>query len=266
MQYTVIEQTDVRVSRISFGTASLHHLFSARQRQQLLETAESVGISHFDTSPYYGYGLAEADLGVFMQGRRDSFTVATKVGLYPFGGAAHGAFAVWARKAAGKIYPRLSAPEVDWSVNRAADSLNASLRRLKSDYVDFLFLHEPDIGLLNADEFLKWIETEQSKGKVRYWGLAGLPELLEPWVCINHPLAKVLQFKDSFGRNHADFIAKHGRGFQFTYGYLSSQTKKGAQMSAAELIRKALIRNAQGSVIVSSRKARRIKEIGKLVD
>ena len=181
MQYSVIENTDVRVSRISFGTASLHHLFGANQRQHLLETAASVGISHFDTSPYYGYGLAESDLGAFMQGRRDAFTVATKVGLYPFGVAARGAFGVWARKAVGKVYPRLSAPEIDWRVQRAANSLNDSLRRLKTDHVDFLFLHEPDIGLLSADEFLVWIEAERSKGKVRYWGLAGLPALLEPW-------------------------------------------------------------------------------------
>lgn len=266
MQYPVIANTDVRVSRISFGTASLHHLFSARQRQHLLEAASSGGISHFDTSPYYGYGLAETDLGNFMQGRRDSLTVTTKVGLYPFGGAAHGAIAVWARKAAGKLYPRVSAPEVDWSIQRAASSLNASLRRLKSDYVDFLFLHEPDISLLNADEFLMWLEAEQTKGKVRYWGLAGLPELLEPWVRINHPLAKVLQVKDSLGQNRTDFIIKGGREFQFTYGYLSSQGAMGANFSAEELIRKALIKNSKGSVLVSTRKSVRIREIARLAE
>lgn len=264
MQYSVIENTDVRVSRISFGTASLHHLFSARQRQHLLETAASAGISHFDTSPYYGYGLAESDLGVFMQGRREGLTVTTKVGLYPFGGAAHGATGVWARKAVGKCYPRLSAPEIDWCVQRAATSLTASLRRLKTDYVDFLFLHEPDISLLNADEFLGWVEAERSKGKVRYWGLAGLPILLEPWLRIGHPLANVLQIKDSLSQHHADFIIKSDRGFQFTYGYLSSQIREGTVVPADVLTRKALMRNTQGSVLVSTRKASRIEEIVRL--
>lgn len=264
MQYSVIENTDVRVSRLSFGTASLHHLFSARQRQHLLETAASSGISHFDTSPYYGYGLAESDLGAFMQGRRDCVTVTTKVGLYPFGGAAHGAIDLWARKVVGRLYPRMSAPEIDWCIRRAAKSLNASLRRLKTDYVDFLFLHEPNIGLLNTDEFLLWLDAERSKGKVRYWGLAGLPVLLEPWLRIGHPLANVLQIKDSLSPHHADFIIKSGRGFQFTYGYLSSQTREDTIVPADVLIRKALRRNTQGSILVSTRKASRIEEIARL--
>lgn len=265
MQYSVIENTDVRVSRISFGTASLHHLFSARQRQRVLETAAMEGISHFDTSPYYGYGLAESDIGSFMQGRRDAVTVTTKVGLYPFSGAAHGATGVWVRKAMGKFYPRMSAPEINWSVQRAATSLNASLRRLKTDYVDFLFLHEPVINLLNADEFLGWIEAEQSKGKVRYWGLAGLPVLLEPWLQINHPLANVLQTKDGIGQPQAEFIIKKGRSLQFTYGYLSPQYSDGMVVPVDVLIRQALMRNTQGSILVSTRKAARIKEIARLV-
>ena len=263
MQYSVIENTDVQVSRISFGTASLHHLFSTKQRQRLLEAAAGEGISHFDTAPYYGYGLAEADLGLFMQGCRVRFTVTTKVGLYPFGGAAHGAFGVWMRKAAGKLYPRLSAPELDWCVQRASDSLNASLKRLKTDCVDFMFLHEPDIGLLSADEFLRWLETERSKGKVRYWGLAGLPVLLEPWLRIDHPLALVLQTKDDLVTRTADFVLEHGRKLQFTYGYLSAQLGGGLGDSAADLISNALMRNTHGSVLVSTRNVERMKQLAR---
>lgn len=262
-QYSTIENTDIRVSRISFGTASLHHQFSARQRQGLLETAASAGISHFDTSPYYGYGLAEADLGVFMQRRREHFTVTTKVGLYPFGGAAHGALGVWSRKARGKLYPRCSMPEVDWRIQRAADSLNASLKRLKTDYVDFLFLHEPDIGLVNADEFLHWLEIEQSNGKVRYWGLAGLPELLVPWLRVGHPLALVLQTKDDLINRTADFVLESGRKLQFTYGYLSSTARDGSTESATDVVRNALLRNTHGSVLVSTRRTGRIQQLAR---
>ncbi len=261
MQHSMIENTDISVSRISFGTASLHHLFSASQRQRLLGAVASSGISHFDTSPYYGYGLAESDLGVFMQGRRDLFTVTTKVGLYPFGGAAHGMFGVWARKAAGKFYPRLAAPEVAWSIKRAANSLNASLKRLKTDHVDFLFLHEPDISLLDADELLSWFEAERSKGKVRYWGLAGVPALLVPWLRVNHPLAKVLQTKDDLVTKSADFVLASGRNLQFTYGYLSSQLGSCSGESAADVIRNALMRNMNGSILVSTRRAERIKHL-----
>jgi len=263
MLHTVIENTDVRVSRISFGTASLHHLFSASQRQQLLYAAAEAGISHFDSSPYYGYGLAEADLGRFMQGRRDHSTVATKVGLYPFGGEALGTLDVWARKALGKVYPRMSAPEVDWCVQRAAASLNASLKRLQTDYVDFLFLHEPDIVLLDADEFLYWLEAEQSNGRVRYWGLAGSPVFLAPWIRVGHPLSLVLQTKDDLINRTADFVLESGRKLQFTYGYLSSTVRDGSTESIADVVRNALMRNTHGSVLVSTRRADRIQQLAR---
>lgn len=264
MKFSVIEDTNVRVSRISFGTASMHHLFSKAKRRHLLETAAASGITHFDTSPYYGYGLAEFDLGTFLHGRRDAFTVTTKVGLYPHGSAVQGAFGVWARKAAGKLIPRLTVPEVDWHVQRAAASLDASLKRLKTDYVDFLFLHEPDIRLLNADELLSWVEVEQSKGKVRYWGLAGLPTVLEPWLDIRHPLAQVLQTRDDLATRSADFVVECGRQLQFTYGYLSSHSTTGSVESAADLLRKALARNTNGSILVSTRRAERVKQLAEL--
>ena len=84
MQKAVIENTAIPVSRLSMGTASLHLLFSSVQRQKLIQASATAGITHFDTSPYYGYGLAETDLGVFLRGQRAAYTVTTKVGLYPW--------------------------------------------------------------------------------------------------------------------------------------------------------------------------------------
>ena len=258
MLSTVIENTEVRVSRLSFGTGSMHHIFSPQQRQRLLETAALSGFTHFDTAPYYGYGLAETDLGVFLQGRRGAFTVTTKVGLYPYGKASHSALEVWARKATGRIYPKLSKPEVDWQVKRAAIGLNGSLKRLKTDYVDFMFLHEPDINVINTDEFLRWLETEKAAGKVRYWGLAGEPTLIKPWLSTNHPLTSVLQTRDDLMTKQANFILESGRQLQFTYGYLSSIKPN---ESADGIIREVLLRNTQGSIVVSTRHPDRITEL-----
>lgn len=266
MKKVVIENTDVQVSRIAFGTASLHHLFGKRQRQRLLETAASVGITHFDTAPYYGFGLAENDLGDFLHGRRAAFTITTKVGLYPPRGASRNRFAVWSRKALGKFYPGMVKPRIDWSVHWAATSLNASLRRLKTDYVDFLLLHEPDIGRVNSDEFLSWLEREKRHGKIRCWGLAGLPELLERWLAVNHPLTQVLQTRDSLDRHEADFILRHGRQLQLTYGYLSSRRGAVQTGSANTLIRQALIRNPQGSILLATRWPERLNPLAELAE
>ena len=262
MQTTLISNTDLSVSRLAFGTGSIHHVFSAKQRQRLIESASLAGISHFDTAPYYGYGLAENDLGVFLQRRRGAFTVTTKVGLYPYGRASHNALEVWARKATGKAYPKLSTPEVDWHVKRAANSLNGSLKRLKTDYVDFMLLHEPDINIINSNEFLRWLETERDLGKVRYWGLAGAPELIKPWLSTNNPLASVLQTKDDLITNSANFILESGRQLQFTYGYLSSNNN---DVLAVDVIRNALQRNTHGSILVSTRHPERLTELAKCV-
>ena len=265
MKYTIIENTNIRVSRIAFGTGSLHHLFSSANRQSLLEAAFDNGITHFDTSPYYGYGLAETDLGKFLRGRRNGFTVATKVGLYPWGTASTNAATVWARKALGKVLPIVSLPVINCSVANARNSLYQSLKRLKTDYVDFVFLHEPDMALINTDEFLRWFETESVKGTVRSWGLAGLAKNVAPWVQSNHLLARVIQTQDSLDRKQADFMLYGGRSLQFNYGYMSSQIEAGQTMNPSMIIGLALTRNTKGAVIVSSRRPDHIASLVEVV-
>jgi len=265
MKQTIIQNTEISVSRLALGTASFHHLFSSKQRQKLLEVAASVGITHFDTSPYYGYGLAETDLGVFLRGQRAAFTVTTKVGLYPWGAASSRAVSVWVRKALGKLVPTVSLPVVNWQVNRAQASLHQSLKRLKTDWVDFLFLHEPDQGLMNADELMRWIEAEHARGTVRSWGLAGVANSVAPWLLTGHPLARVIQTQDSLNKRQADFMLSSDRCLQFTYGYLSSQPQADKAIATELTLSKALARNVTGSVIVATRRADRIAKLSKLV-
>lgn len=261
MQYVEVDNTNLRVSRLAFGTASLHHLYRKNQRLRLLEAALASGITHFDTSPYYGFGLAESDLGAFIRGRRDAVTIATKVGLYTPGRAVRGSLGLWIRKAAGKICGRFSTPRVDWSIRAAEASLNASLKRLGTDYVDLLFLHEPDPILVRSEEMLTWLEGERSKGKIRTWGLAGVPDLLQGWVRADHPLARVVQTKDSLDRKEADLVLDQGRRLQFTYGYLSASPVGGIAESADILMRKALERNQDGAILFSTRRVDRITKL-----
>jgi aryl-alcohol dehydrogenase-like predicted oxidoreductase len=262
MQDLVLEHTDLRISRLAFGTASLHHLYQDKKRQRVLETALSCGITHFDTSPYYGFGLAERDLGRLMRGRRNSITIATKVGLYPRGGAAGGATAVWARKVAGKIFSRLSFPRVDWALSSARNSLDESLRRLATGHVDLLLLHEPDAELLESDEFLRWLEGEREQGRIRYWGLAGVVGRLRNWVSRGDGLATVLQAADSIGEREADKLAILGRFPQITYGYLSSSPPG---MEPTVVMQQAFGRNRAGSVIFSSRRPEHITSMARLL-
>ena len=264
MKKALIEGVAIEVSRIGFGTAGLHNTFSTKLRHNLLRAAINSGITHFDTAPYYGYGLAESDLGHVMNGRRIKYTLSTKVGLYPRGGISGNVYSLWCRKLGGKLFPKISQPNTDWAIDRARSSLYASLKRLKTDYIDFLFLHEPEFSSVGSDEMLYWLESEKVKGTIRAWGLAGIDGCVSPWMNLGHKLAQVVQTKDSIDHNEADFVHNMDRNLQFTYGYFSSARVRNPELSAQVVMRHALDRNTTGSILISSNSPVHIKELAKL--
>jgi aryl-alcohol dehydrogenase-like predicted oxidoreductase len=231
----------------------LHHVFSDRKRQSLLGAVQQEGITHFDTAPYYGYGLAECDLGKHLRKKRAQVTISTKVGLYPFGPASRRIASVLFRKGVGMIIRRVSAAVMDLEVKRAEESLQGSLSRLRTDYVDFLFLHEPDLSSLLAEETLYWLEREKKRGRIRAWGVAGLDKSIIPLLSQGHPLASVVQTRDSLDIRQADFLASFQRNMQFTYGYLSGDYSTYASAEPAITLRQALERNTTGCLLVSTR-------------
>jgi aryl-alcohol dehydrogenase-like predicted oxidoreductase len=141
--------------------------------------------------------------------------------------------------------------------------LESSLQRLGTDYVDFLFLHEPEIALIGPDEWLDWLLSEQKAGRVRAWGIAGLEKRVSPFVKKCHPLAQVVQTKDSLSERQADFMLKNGRELQFTYGYLAAGGV-GDIHSSENRLQRALKRNNTGSVLISTRKIERLQQLGRL--
>jgi len=254
MKYTLLPGTDITISRLSFGTASLHHLESSCKRQALLAAAVEHGFSHIDTAPYYGFGLAEIEVGRLLRNRSNDLTVATKVGLYPPGGGDSTTLSVWTRKALGKLVPSFARPIIDLSIATASKSLENSLRHLKRDFVDILFLHEPASDLLTTDEFTNWLMQQRELGKLRYWGLAGPSEKFRSWISDGHALAQVLQVRDSIRNGNAHPVLDAGRAFQLTYGYLSGAQVESRDLSVRDVLRAALARNQTGSVLVSTRR------------
>ena len=252
MKRVVLSGTDLIVSRLALGLGSLHHVPTSSKRQALLSGAFDLGFTHFDSSPYYGFGLAEAELGRFLRKARPEVTVASKVGLYPPGARRSRAFLVYTQKALGKLLPWLSGVVEDWSLPEAERSLEATLRALGRDYVDLLLLHEPPGERLNADQFCEWFAKLREKGKIRWWGLAGRIQRVGAW--LGHPVARVVQVP----QRDVPCLAVMGRPPQLTYGALS--TRPGGR-PAREALAEALARNSAGSIIVSSRKATHLREL-----
>ena len=155
----------------------MHYLSSSRERQNLLARAADLGIRHFDAARNYGDGLAEATLGRFLSGRRSNFIVATKFGLAANRLIEAAPLAAQPLRALRSIvrrvrpgfpsYPMLTGAGLRVSVER-------SLRALRIDFIDILFLHEPSlVRLAEAEELLAEVDRQKSKGTIRFIGLAG---------------------------------------------------------------------------------------------
>lgn len=143
----------------------------------MLARAADLGIRHFDAARNYGDGLAEDALGRFLSGRRSGFIVATKFGL-----AANRLFeavplAAQPLRAVRSIARRVglgSATSPNLTATRLRASVEHSLRALRSDYIDILFLHEPSLARLAEPEvLLAEVNRQKSKGTIRFIGLAG---------------------------------------------------------------------------------------------
>jgi aryl-alcohol dehydrogenase-like predicted oxidoreductase len=264
MKRTILPGTALSVSRLSFGTASLHHLPTSGKRQRLLRAAVEHGFSHFDVSPYYGFGMAEREIGRLIRDARVEVTVASKVGLYPPTSSPSGMVTIWLRKGLAKLIPSLSAPLVDWSVRTAQESLENTLRTVGREPLDILFLHEPALGLIEVDEFLRWLSTQREAGKVRYWGLAGPLGRFASWV--HHPIAKILQVLDADGGLATRRLLDAGRVPQITYGCLKSARRSDPSVPIAVAVESALRRNSRGSVLISTRSISHLRELARLAE
>ena len=203
--------SEVRSTRIGFGCAGLMREPSTGKRQRLLHEAFDGGIRHFDVARMYGLGAAEAELGRFARGRRDGMVIATKFGIQAASAPRHFARvqspARWllSRQPALRRFVKRRSDLLHrphrYDVATARASLQASLRELKTDYVDVLFLHDPSpTDRVDVPELCGYLEEARQAGYLRAWGIAGEPT---PCVAIKHslPTRAIVQLReDIFSR------------------------------------------------------------------
>jgi len=137
-----IGHTDLRVTRLAFGSAPLGGLFTGVAEATAADTvlaAYDSGIRYFDTAPFYGHGKSEVRLGaVLAQYPRRDFVLSTKVGrvLVPAEG---GAIEDHAYRDTLDYNPVF-----DFSADGIRRSFESSLERLGLDRIDIALLHDPD--------------------------------------------------------------------------------------------------------------------------
>ena len=152
MKYRKLGSSDLEVSEISLGSWLTYGVgVEAEKARACLEEAFAQGINFIDTANIYGRGAAESFLGKALQGRpRDSYILATKL-YFPM-------------------------TETDFGLSRVQveKQLDASLKRLRTDYVDLYQCHRYDSGT-PLEETMEALTRAVESGKTRYIGFSEWP-------------------------------------------------------------------------------------------
>jgi aryl-alcohol dehydrogenase-like predicted oxidoreductase len=156
MRYSLLGKSGLRVSELSLGTMTFGEDWgwgsSKDESRQVLDAFLEAGGNFIDTANVYTNGSSETLLGEFLKGRRDSAVLATKYsnampGTDPNSGGNH-------RK----------------SMMRAVD---ASLKRLQTDYIDLYWLHIWD-RITPLDEVMRALDDLVRQGKILYAGVSDM--------------------------------------------------------------------------------------------
>ncbi|QYR23076.1 aldo/keto reductase [Paenibacillus sp. sptzw28] len=156
MKYRKLGNTGMDVSILSFGASSLGSVFRDIDDAEGIRTvheALDAGINYIDVAPYYGLTKAESVLGkAIREVPRSRYYLSSKAGRY--------------------------GPDTfDFSGRRIVASVEESLARLHTDYLDILFLHDIEFvepGILYEEAFPA-LDRLKREGKIRNTGICGLP-------------------------------------------------------------------------------------------
>lgn len=180
MKNLIIGDTNLEASEIGLGCMRITELQDKKEVRNLIDTAMDQGIDFFDHADIYAKGYAEEVFGeVVDSAMRQNMIIQSKCGIIP-----------------GKAY--------DFSKEHILESVDESLKRLRTDYLDILLLHRPDT-LMEPEEVAEAFEILEKTGKVRYFGVSNQNsmqiELLNKY-CDNRIKINQLQFSIA----HCDIV------------------------------------------------------------
>ncbi len=156
METRKLGDTGMDVSVLSFGASSLGAEFrkiDLNEAVQSVHVALDQGMNLIDSSPYYGRGLSESLLGFALDGiPRDSYYLGTKLGRY-------------------------APTHFDFSARRVRESVDISLERMRTDYLDIILCHDIEFVDMNQiwEETIPELQKIKQAGKVRNIGVSGYP-------------------------------------------------------------------------------------------
>jgi aryl-alcohol dehydrogenase-like predicted oxidoreductase len=225
MRYINLGDAGIRCSALGFGCANLMGRVSRRQSLGALAAAYDRGITVFDTARSYGWGDSEAVVGEFACGRRDRLVLITKLGILPpprnrlrqflkpvvrslLGLAARYRVQTVTTAIRTQIRQRVS-PQLQrcFDIDSARASLHTSLKALRTDFVDVLFLHAPVYEQIADGKVIGFLSEVIHAGKARAIGVStnihDTNRILEAF-----PSLQVVQFENNLLNCHLDALRR----------------------------------------------------------
>ncbi len=212
MRYRTLGDSGISASVVGFGMWTVSTDWWGADHDQavaLLRRALDTGVTLFDTADTYGNGRGEELLALALGDHRDQIVVATKFGYDIIHASAD-------RDGHAEL------PQ-DWSPASVRAACEASLRRLKTDRIDYYQLHNPRIDALLDDELWATLDDLVAEGKVRAVGVA-LGPALKPDRQIDEGRAAILRrgahphiiynlLEPALGEALFDLGRERGKGF-----------------------------------------------------
>jgi len=160
MKTRKVGHTNIEVSEIGLGLWSLATDWwgNPYKGEDIIKEAYENGINFYDTGDIYGEGKAEEIISKTLSNKRDNIIILTKIG-YDF-------------------YHKIDNKSIQkFSIDYLEYAFTQSLKRLNSDYIDILMLHNPKISIIRNKEILDFMISLKKDGKVRAIGIALGPTL-----------------------------------------------------------------------------------------
>ncbi|WP_299246121.1 aldo/keto reductase [uncultured Aquimarina sp.] len=172
MNYRKLGNSEMKISEVSFGCMSLKEDLDINEK--LIHLAFDKGINYFDTADLYQNGQNEVMLGSAVKDFRDKVIIGTKVGN------------------------QMREDDTGWDWNPSKKyilkSVEESLRRLQTDYIDLYQLHGGTIDD-PIDETIDAFEILKKEGKIRYYGISSIrPNVIREYVKRSNISSVMMQY------------------------------------------------------------------------
>lgn len=179
MEHRNLGRSGLRVSAIGLGCNNFGGRIDLEASRAVIHKALDVGVTLFDTADVYGErGGSETCMGEILGDARKRIVLATKFGM-----------------------PMDDSGETQGGSRRYVfAAVEASLRRLKTDWIDLYQLHRPD-PRTPIEETLRALEDLSRAGKIRYYGCSNLPawQVVEAqWTAKTHNLSGFVSCQDEY--------------------------------------------------------------------